>query len=91
MSPLKALYGYEATTFADQIFGDSRAPKEKDWIQESQYILKVIKENLQTTPSLQKIYDDKNKKDHSFQVGELVYLRLQPYNQSSLKGNRHKK
>ena len=30
MSPFRALYGYDANTFADLIFGDSRAPKAKD-------------------------------------------------------------
>ena len=33
MSPFKELYGYDASTFIDHIFGDSRAPKAKDWIE----------------------------------------------------------
>ena len=48
MTPFKALYGYEALDYADVAFGDSRAPKAKDWIQDSQDILKILKENLQT-------------------------------------------
>ena len=36
MTPFKALYGYEALDYADLEFGDSRAPKDKDWIQDSQ-------------------------------------------------------
>lgn len=32
MTPLLALYGYDALTFADMVFGDSRAPGAKDWI-----------------------------------------------------------
>ena len=32
ISAFCALYGYDASTFADLIFGDSRAPKDKDWI-----------------------------------------------------------
>ena len=58
MSPFRALYEYDASTFADLIFGDSRAPKAKDWIQESQDILKVLKDNLQTTHNQQKMYAD---------------------------------
>ena len=46
MSPFRALYGYDALTFADMIFGDSRAPKAKDWVEESQEILKLLKDNL---------------------------------------------
>ena len=53
MTPFKALYGYEALDYADLAFGDNRAPKAKDWIQDSQDILKILKENLQTTQNQQ--------------------------------------
>ena len=32
MTPFKALYAYEALSFTDLDFGDSRAPKAKNWI-----------------------------------------------------------
>ena len=35
MSPLKAIYVYDASTFIEHIFGDIRAPKDKDWIKNS--------------------------------------------------------
>jgi len=35
MTPFHALYGYDALSFADIAFGDIRAPKAKDWVQES--------------------------------------------------------
>ena len=44
-----------------------------------------MKENLQTAQNQQKLYADKHKIERSFEVGDLVYLRLQPYRQSSLK------
>lgn len=52
MTPFRALYGYDALSFADVVFGDSGAPKAKDWIQESQHILK---DNLVTTRNQQKV------------------------------------
>ena len=85
MNPFKALYGYEAFDYVDLEFGDSRAPKAKDWIQDSQDILKVLKENLRTAQNQQKMYADKHRIEQSFEVRDLVYLRLQPYRQSSLK------
>jgi hypothetical protein len=36
MTPFRALYGYDAPTLVDLVFGESRAPKAKDWITESQ-------------------------------------------------------
>jgi hypothetical protein len=46
MSPFRVLYGYDAPSFVDLAFGESRAPKAKDWLQESQDILRILKENL---------------------------------------------
>ena len=76
MTPYKALYGYEALNFADLAFGDNRAPKAKDWVQDSQDILKVLKENLQEAQNQQKLYADRLRVEWSFEVGDLVYLRL---------------
>lgn len=58
---LQSIYKYDASTFADLIFGDSQAPKAKEWIHESQDILKVLKDNLQTTHNQQKMYADGRK------------------------------
>ena len=46
ISYFRKLYGYYALTFFEMIIGDSRAPKNKDWIEEIQEILKVLKDNL---------------------------------------------
>jgi hypothetical protein len=85
MTPFRELYGYDAPTLVDLVFEESRAPKAKDWIIESQEILKLLKENLQTTQNRQKISADRHRIERSFEVGDLVFLRLQPYRQSSLK------
>jgi hypothetical protein len=79
------LYGYDAPTLVDLVFGESRAPKAKDWITESQEILKLLKENLQTTHNQQKMSEDTDMIEHKFEVGDFVFLRLQPYRKSSLK------
>jgi hypothetical protein len=46
MTPFRTLYRYDAPTLVDLVFGES-APKAKDWIIESQEILKLLKENMQ--------------------------------------------
>jgi hypothetical protein len=79
------LYGYYSPSFVDLEFGVNMTPKSKDWIQESQDILRDLKDNLQTTQNKQKLYADRHRVEHTFKVGDLVFLRLQPYRQSSLK------
>ena len=53
MPTFKALYGYNALTFVEMIFGDSRAPKTKYWVEESQVILNILKDNLQVAQNQQ--------------------------------------
>jgi hypothetical protein len=85
MKPFQALYVYDSPTLVDLVFGERRAPKAKDWIIESQEILKLLKKNLHMAQNRQKMSADRNRIKHSFEVGDLVFLRLQPYRQSSPK------
>ena len=59
MSPFKALYGYEATTFGDLINQESRVPGAQDFIQKSIDIMKTLKDNLHHAQNQQKIYVDR--------------------------------
>jgi hypothetical protein len=79
MTPFQALYGYEAMTFVDVVFSDSRASKARDWIQDSQDILRALKENMRMAQNQQKMYTDRHRTERSFEVGDLVFLRLHPY------------
>ena len=67
------------------MFGVSKALRANIWIQESQDILRALKDNMATAQNQQKLYADKGWVERQFEVGDLVYLRLQPYRQSSLK------
>ena len=76
MTPFQALYVYDAPTLVDLIFEERRAPKSKDWIIESQEILKLLKENPQTAQKRQKISADRHRIECNFEVGDLVFLTL---------------
>jgi hypothetical protein len=85
ISLFRALYGYDAPFFVDLAFGERRAPRAKDWLQEIQDILRVLKENLQAALNQQKVYADRLRVECSFDVGDLVFIMLYPCRQSSLK------
>jgi hypothetical protein len=85
MTPFKALYNYDPLSFVEIAFGDSRALMVQDWVQQSQDILKELKDHLQRKQNQQKVQVDKHRVERTFEVGDLVYLRLQPYRQDSIK------
>jgi hypothetical protein len=49
--------------------------------------IRTLKDNLKTTQNQQKLYADRHRVERAFEVGDLVFLRLHPYRQSSLKKN----
>jgi len=85
MTPFKALYSYDPLSFVEIAFGDSRALMVQDWVQQSQDILRELKDHLQRAQNQQKVQEDKHRVECTFEVGDLVYLRLQPYIQTSIK------
>eukprot|EP00253_Pinus_taeda_P013319 PITA_13319 len=68
MSPFYALYGYHPLSFADVMFGASKAPRAKIWIQESQDILRALKDNMATAQNQQKLYADRGWVERQFEL-----------------------
>ncbi|XP_059068173.1 uncharacterized protein LOC131858745 [Cryptomeria japonica] len=85
MTPFRALYGYEALSFTDLAVSDSRVPLAQDWLQENQDVMRSLRENLQQAQNQQKMYADRHRIERAFEVDDMVFLRLQPYRQSTLK------
>jgi hypothetical protein len=85
MTPFRALYNYDPLSFVEVDFGDNRALMVHDWVQQSQDILRDLKDHLQRAQNQQKVQVDKHRVERTFEVGDLVYLRLQPYRQASIK------
>lgn len=85
MTPFRALYGYDAPSFLDLLLSDSKVPNVGDLQQENQDIMQTFRENIQKTQNQQKQYVDQRRVGGSFEVGDMVYLMLQPYRQSTLR------
>jgi hypothetical protein len=85
MPPFRALYGYDPLSFVEIAFGDSKAPMVQDWIQQSQDILRELKDHLQRAHNQHKVHAYKHRVELTFEVGDLVYLRLHPYRKASIK------
>jgi hypothetical protein len=85
MTPFRALYSYDTLSFVEISFGDGRALMVQDWVQKSQDILRELKDHIQWAHNQQKVQADKHRVECTFEVGDLAYLRIQPYKQASIK------
>lgn len=54
------------------------------WSQERQLVTAVLRQHLHRANNRMKHFADGKRSDRSFQVGDWIYLRLQPYIQTSL-------
>ena len=82
-SPFEALYGYAPRSFGLPSVQCSGADISQ-WIQEKQLMNRLLQQHLHRAQHRMKMQADKGRSDRSFQVGDSVYLKLQPYVQSSL-------
>ena len=83
MTPFQALYGYKPSQLTLSPTNTLAAAVE-DWTREIVDWNTLLKENLLQAQNRMKQIADKERTDRNFEVGDWVYLKLQPYRQTSV-------
>lgn len=81
MSPFKALYGHDPRHWGITTDTKSIVPSLQAWLEERQVTQDLIQQHLHRARQCMKAHVDKKR---SFQVGDQVFLKLQPYIQTSI-------
>lgn len=84
LSPFEVLYGYKPKHFGIDLQDACPAPQLADWLQEKSVMSALVHQHLARAQQRMKIQADKHRSERQFAVGDSVYLKLQPYVQSSL-------
>uniref|UniRef100_A0A0A9BGZ9 Integrase catalytic domain-containing protein n=1 Tax=Arundo donax TaxID=35708 RepID=A0A0A9BGZ9_ARUDO len=79
-TPFQALYGYPPPMIGEVAVPGPESPA-KDFIAEKQHMLTGLKYNLSQAQARMKKYADRNRSERSFNVGDFIYLKMQPYHQ----------
>jgi hypothetical protein len=85
MTPFMALYGYHPPSITSSLKEKSKVQAVEDHIENQQQILQILRDNLTMVQNRMKQQADQHRSERSFEVGDWVFLRLQPYKQMSLK------
>jgi hypothetical protein len=85
MTPFMALYGYHPPSITSSLKEKSKVQAMEDHIENQQQVLQILKDNLTMAQNRMKQQADQHRSERSFEVGDWVFLRLQPYKQMSLK------
>lgn len=83
-SPFEALYGYTPKSLRIAPADMCQVADVASWMVDKQLMISLLQQHLHRAQQRMKKQADKGRTDRSFQVGEMVFLKLQPYIQSSL-------
>ena len=75
-TPFEALYGYPPPQLSEYVIHNNET---KELLTDRQQLLGVLKENLQRAQERMKKFADRKRRERSFQEGDMVYLKMQPY------------
>jgi hypothetical protein len=83
-TPFEVVYGRKPPTLLSYVAGTAKTEAVDKELLTRDEILKELRQNIQQAQVRMKQNADKHHRDVEFAVGDWVYLRLQPYRQSSI-------
>jgi hypothetical protein len=83
MTPFEALYRYAPDMIGESALTPDMCPDSTNLVTERDKHLEQLKQNLLQAQNRMKQYADKLRTERSFEVDDLVYLKIQPYRQNA--------
>jgi transposase InsO family protein len=81
LTPFEAVYGYPPPRLLPYEPGTTSVQAVEDTLKTREFILSLIRENLQDAQARMKLFADRLRTFREFDIGDWVYLRLRPYRQ----------
>lgn len=78
-TPFEALYGYTPQQLSVGPLLENIVQAAEDVVIQRQQFLQLLKDNLTKAQARMKYYANNRRTDREFAVGNMVYLKLQPY------------
>jgi hypothetical protein len=83
-TPFEALYGYPPPSLLSYVPGTSANLPVDLQLRDRTKVITLLKEHLQQAQNRMKVQADKYRTEREFNVGDWVYLQLQPYRQKTI-------
>lgn len=81
MTPYKALYGINPPILNYHQEGKSLNHVVEEFVKDREVTQQLLKENLKKAQERMKLYVDKKRSEREFEIGDEVFLKLQPSRQ----------
>jgi hypothetical protein len=90
-SPFEVLYGHSPRHFGISVADACAVPDLDVWLNDRDLTLRLLQQHLERVRARMKARADKRRPDRVFQVGDSIFMKLQPYIQSSVAPRAHHK
>lgn len=84
MTPFEAVYGTPPPRLLSYIPGTTRVEAVDEVLRNREQILNLLQHNMKNAQQRMKKYIDLRRSERNLEIGQQVYLRLQPYRQTSV-------
>jgi hypothetical protein len=84
MSPFEALYEYSPPVLNELVGVASLSQEAQDTLADKQKMVTLLQQNLTKAQNNMKKYADQNRTPRSFELGEMVYLKMMPQREKAL-------
>lgn len=83
-SPYEVVYDQQSPLYLPYLPGESRIELVDRRLQKREEALKFIKFHMKREQKRMKQQADKHRSDRTFEIGDMVYVKLHPYRQTSV-------
>ena len=73
------IYGYHPPSITSHLKGKSKVQAVEEHIEHQQEVIQFLKENMAIEQNRMKQQADQHRSKREFEVGDWVFIRLQPY------------
>ncbi|GJX69685.1 transposon ty3-G gag-pol polyprotein [Tanacetum coccineum] len=84
MMPFQVVYGRLPPKLVPYIPGTTKVQEVDEYLCDRDEVLRQLRNNLLAAQNRMKVNADRHRRELEFNVGDLVYIKLQPYRQSSV-------
>jgi hypothetical protein len=88
MTPFEAVYGVPPPQLLSYVPGTTRVEAVKEVLRNREQIFNLLCQNIKHAQQRMKKYIDLKRTERELEIGQQVYLRLQPYRQTSISHRR---
>lgn len=78
-TPFEVRYGQKPRHLGIDVVDSCSVPDLQEWLSQRKLMIQLLQQHLLRVQQRQKHQADKHRSERSFEVGDLVFLKLQPY------------